>query len=596
MPTTRSYSRILLHLVLFLVLAAAPDLTYGAEQDSLAYIFRQDNLSSNHDLQLNYELGLPRSTLLISDVIHYKVFDFESSTTRGDQYSIEHRLRSDWNWGQRWAKSIRMESSQYEDHRTNLAANINNFALLGGFKREDRFSLFWGGRSVERYGIVDQGWTTEVNLNEAWQVGPQRSSVQISGVRDQLAEHLNHSLGAKADYSIRFGKISTFQTTLRRETHMQSFFTDSLGSSQSRYNENLQWQNRFTYYLRRDLKLFHTLNWREQLTEIDQEKVDLTTSTKIPGEARERFALMNETGLELVRPHFTSLSTFKVENSQNKYYIDYTQVLYQARETLIWQLPGIVDSVAWVTNLSRLEYDTPDTTNDDDRDEWRLNTEMHFVWQPSPFYYLDLGSKISLFHLIYLFDSRSAENHWNRNLVLWSGFKWQRQAWEGESRARIRSNYFDYDYDDLFIEMDQPSRSFVHRSLDIQQQLSYKLNHRWSMTSKIVAHWEDEGQLDWSAFVQQVSSDREQLEIILKLFYDYRGWKGWVGYLTHERTTKYSLLTRETERWRGDGPLIGARHRLGNRLYFDADARFISVKDQDREYLLPKVYVTLVYR
>jgi len=583
-------------LVLFLSLFVAPAMLIAEGQDSLAYTFRQDNLSYNNDFQFNYKVGLRQSTLSIYDVIHYKVFAFENSVSQAKQYSIEHLLRSDWSWGSSWKKNIRLESSQYEDHRTNLAATINNFALLGGLKRDERFSLFLGGRSVERYGIVDQGWTTEMNLNEAWQVGPQRSSVQISGVRDQLEEHLNHSLKAKAHYAIRFGQISTFQTSLLRETRMQTFFTDSLGSSQSRYNENLRWQNRFSYYLRKDLKLFHRLNWGEQLTEINQKKVDVETSTQIPGEARERFSLVNETGLELKRPRFSSMSSFKVENSQNKYYIDYTQVLYQLREALAWQIPGLVDSVTSVSNLSRLQYDTPDTTNDDDRDEWRLNTSLRFVWQPTPFYNLELGTKLSMFHLIYLFNTRSSENHWNRNFVLWSGFKWQRQAWEGESRARIRSNYFDYDYDDLFIELDQPSRSFVHRSLDIQQRLTYKFNRRWSMNSKVVARWEDEGQLDWGAFVQQVTSDREQLELIVKLFYDYRGWKGWVGYLTHERLTKYAALNRDTEKWQGEGPLIGARHRLGNRLFFNADARFISVRDQDREYLLPKVYVTLVYR
>ncbi|MCF6238321.1 MAG: hypothetical protein L3J79_05850, partial [Candidatus Marinimicrobia bacterium] len=568
----------------------------AADQDSVAYIFRQDNLSSNKDLQINYEFDLERSTLLINDAIRYKVFAYENSSIQGEQFSIEHRLKSDWSWGEERSKSFRLESSQYQDHRTGLATTIKNWALLGGFKRNETFSLFAGGRSIERYGIIDQGWTTELDLQNSWIMGFQRSAINISALRDQLAEHLSHSLNIQADYLIRFGTISSFQTSIQHEARQQVFYTDSLGSSQSRYNENLIWKNRFNYQLRKDLQLYHQLNWGDQSTRINQEKVDLASRFKTASEERKRFSLVNETGMRLLRPRFTSLTVFKVENSQNKYYVDYTQILYQLREDVTWSIPGWVDSLAWSNTLSRLEYDTPDTTNDDDRDELRINTELHLVWNPSPFYQVDLGAKLGLFHLIYLFNTRSSENNWNRNLVLWSGFNWRRQSWEGLGRARIRSNYFDYDHDELFAEMDQPSRSFVHRSLDIQKRLTYHFDQRWSLSSKVVARWEDEGQLDWEAFVQQVSSDRKQMELIVKLFYDYRSWQGWIGYLTHDRLTEYRLATRESESWHGQGPLFGVRHRLGSRLFLDGDARFIAVRDQDREYLLPKVHLTLVYR
>ncbi|MEA3287651.1 MAG: hypothetical protein U9Q77_09800 [Candidatus Marinimicrobia bacterium] len=583
-------------LIVFVFLLTTPQFVQGSDQDSLAYVFRQDNLSTNNDLQLNYKIGLDRSTLLISDVIRYKVFAYKNSITQGEQFSIEHRLRSDWSWGADRRKSLRLESNQYQDHRTGLASTINNWALLGGVKRDDRFSLFLGGRSIERYGIVDRGWTTALDMQNAWQFGSQRSAINMSGFRDQLSEHLSHSINMQADYLIHFGKISTFKTSLQREARRQSFYTDSLGSSQSRNNESLLWQNNFVYHLGQNLQLYHSLNWSDQLTEIDQEKVDLINTIKLSGEERKRFSLVNETGVKLQRPRFSTLTAFKVESSQNKYYVDYTQSLYQLREEVLWQVSGWVDSLSSRSTLSRLEYNTPDTTNDDDRDEWRFNTELNLVWHPSPFYQLDLGAKLGLFHLIYLFNTRSSENHWNRNLVLWSGFEWCRQSWQGTGRAQIRSNYFDYDYDDLFVEFDQPTRSFVHRSLDLQKRLIYSFDSHWSFSAKLAARWEDEGQLDWDIFVQQVSSDREQFELIIKLFYDYRGWKGWIGYLTHERSTRYTLKTRKPELWHGAGPLLGVRYRLGNRLSLDSDFRFISVKDQDREYLLPKVYLTLVYR
>ena len=582
-------------IILFLLIFSSTGVM-GANEDSLTYVFRQDNLSTNNDFQLNYKIGLPAGDLLINDALHYKVFSYGSALSGDKQYSVEHRLRSDWSWGENRSKSIRMESSQHQDHRTGLAATIENWALLGGLKHHDTFSAFFGGRSVERYGIVDAGWTTELDLQKVWHSEVQRSSINISGSRDQLSDHISHSLETLADFRIRFGGISTFQTSLLRETRSQSFFTDSLGSSQSRFNDNLQWQNHFNYKLRGNLQLSHNLNWGDQLTEINQEKVDLNSTIQLPGQDRKRFALLNETILELRNPNFSSLTGLKVENSQNKYYVDYTQVVYQLRQEIEWQNQGLLDSLSWSMLLSRLEYDTPDTTNDDDRDEWRLNTSLRFAWQPTPFYTLDVGVKLGLFHLIYLFNTHSSENNWNRNLVLWSGLAWHRNAWEGEGLARIRSNYFDYDYDDYFIERDQPQRSFVHRSLDLQKELSYRFNRHWWITSKVAVRWEDEGNLNWKAFVQQVSSQREQSEVIVKLFYGYRGWEGWLGYLTHERLIEYAIDNREPQRWSGAGPLLGVSYGLGDRVFLKGDARFISVQDQDREYLLPKVFVTLTYR
>lgn len=567
-----------------------------AMNDSLAYIFRQDNLSSTNDLQLSYTYRFSGSDLLVNDVLKYKVFAFESNRLDEEQYSIEHRLRSEFTWGRHRSKSIRLESAQHEDHRTGLASTIDNWALLLGLKQDNNLSLFIGGRSVERYGLVDHGWAGMVDVHRLWQTAQQRSMFSLAGTRDQLSNHLNHSLRLKADYLIRFGSISTFQTSIFREARLQAFYTDSLGSSQSRNNESLTWQNFFTYDLRKNLRLSHRLDWGDQLTEISREQVDQNATLNLSSEDRNRFSLVNETSLELNNPQFSSQTSFKIENSQNKYYVDYTQVLYQIKESMLWEMAGPLDSLQWISSLSRLEYDTPDTTNDDDRDEWRLNTELRVVWEPTPFYRLDFGSKLGLFHLIYLFDTRSSENHWNRNLVFWTGLSWRRDRWEGKGRGRIRSNYFDYDYDDLFIELELPSRSFVHRSLDLKKTLNYHLSHRWTIHSKLAFRWEDEGKLKWDAFIQEVNSRREQTEASIELDYSFRGWTGRIGHLTHRRDIIYADENRESDRWRGAGPMVGVNYKVGNRINLRGDARFLSVEDGERAYVLPKVFFTLVYR
>ena len=572
--------------------------SFAAGQDSLAYIFRQDNLSTNNDFQLNYKQSFEGSDLQVNDVLRYKVFSFDNNLSNEKQYSLEHRLKSDFSWGKQRGKSIRLESSQHKDHRTGLKSTIDNWALLVGLKQNDNLSFFIGGRTVERYGIVDEGWTSEIDIRKSWHTAQQQSSFVVNGSRDQLTDHLNHTLNARGDYLVRFGDISSFQTSIRREARLQAFFTDSLGSSQSRNNENLNWKNLFVYHLGKNLRIAHRLDWGDQLTEISRKKVDQNSTLNLSSEDRKRFSLLNETSLELNNPNFSTVTAFKIENSQNKYYVDYTQIVYQIKEAILWRNAGPLDSLTWISSLSRLEYDTPDTTNNDDRDEWRLNTEIKMLWEPSPFYRVELGTKLGMFHLIYLFNTRSSENHWNRNLVLWSGVGWRKDRLSGNGRARIRSNYFDYDYDydDIFIELDQPSRSFVHRSLDLNKKITFNFGQRWSLSAKASFRWEDEGKLKWDSFIQQVNSNREQSELSMKLYYSFRGLDGWIGYLTHDRVIEYTLANRDGEHWQGQGPLMGVVYQLGERIDLRGDARFISVKDGDRKYMLPKVYFTLVYR
>lgn len=565
-------------------------------QDSLAFKLQQDNLSTNNDLNVDQTFQIGPTTLVIHDILRYKVYSHESSQGGEDQYSLEHLLKSDLFLFGGKNSSIRLESNQYQDHRTGLRSSITNWALLGGYRFSENLFMYLGGRSVNRFGIEDKGWTTSLLARKRWLSDTQALSFQMVGDRDELEDHQNYHVQAQGEYLVRFGGISSYRTSIRMEDRQQEFFTDSLRSSQERSNQNLVWNNHFAYNLNRQVRLTHDLNWGDQSTEISRERIDRNSISTHTAEDRTRLVLSNETGLHLEGDRLSSVSAFKIENSQNKYYVDYSQVLYQLREDVIFHPSSFIDSLTWRNTLSRLEYDTPDTNNDDDRDEWRYKTEISAVYQPNPFMRLEVGTKLSLFHLIYLFNTRSAENYWNRNLVLWSEFDWRRNAWDGRAKTHIRTNYFDYDYDDLFIEMDQPSRSFVHRSLDLSKQIRYRFLTRWSLTTKIASRWEDEGQLDWTQFIQQVSSERQQTEASVKLAFAYRGWIGWIGYLNHSRITTYAGTNRENVQWNGEGPLFGVRHLLGDHLFLDLDGRVISVVDGDRDYILPKIFLSLVYR
>jgi hypothetical protein len=248
-----------------------------------------------------------------------------------------------------------------------------------------------------------------------------------------------------------------------------------------------------------------------------------------------------------------------------------------------------VDTLRWTSLVLRQQYDTPDTTNDDDRDELRISNSLVLSWQPSAFMHLSVGTKLNLFHLVYLFNTRSAENHWNRSLVLWSEVDWFNGPWTSLTSGRVHANYFDYDFDDLFVENDQPRRSFVHRSLEIEEILTHRFSHNWWISARADLRWEDDGQLDWSAFIQEVQSQRFQQEFVFRSQHRFKGWELWYGYLLHSREKTYSDPNRSAELLEGQGPLFGWRRNWSPQLRVSADLRFIQVSEGENEYLLPKV-------
>ena len=72
------------------------------------------------------------------------------------------------------------------------------------------------------------------------------------------------------------------------------------------------------------------------------------------------------------------------------------------------------DSVAFESSAGILRYDTPDSTNNDDRDELLITLAGHESHRWGDFFTSTLTAEATLSHVVYLFMERSANNNWNR--------------------------------------------------------------------------------------------------------------------------------------------------------------------------------------
>ena len=175
------------------------------------------------------------------------------------------------------------------------------------------------------------------------------------------------------------------------------------------------------------------------------------------------------------------------------------------------------DSLYTYVSVSKYSYDTPDTNNFDDRDELRINSRVNAMHKFNPEFEIELQASVNLYHMVYIFGERSADNNWNRIFTLrpmlyyhpGERFQW-RQSFE------VLANYVDYDFDDLNLL----TKSFVFRKFSVEDSLQYNFTTRSNLQLDYRLQMEENGQLSWDQWTERVLVSRTKQS--LRVLYGYR--------------------------------------------------------------------------
>ncbi|MBN1347816.1 hypothetical protein JXJ21_00245 [candidate division KSB1 bacterium] len=167
--------------------------------------------------------------------------------------------------------------------------------------------------------------------------------------------------------------------------------------------------------------------------------------------------------------------------------------------TLGWQFLRS-DSLGIDASMSRLQYDTPDTSNFDDRDEFKLKLNLIEVHAFSPYLRLRLEANVSLYHFVYIFSERSADNNWTRIFRLapdvqyspFSNFKLTQQF-------EVLAKYVDFDYE--FENRD--ISSFVYRQFASESSCQYRLLPATWLHLHYRIEMEENGKLYWDRWAER---------------------------------------------------------------------------------------------
>jgi len=253
---------------------------------------------------------------------------------------------------------------------------------------------------------------------------------------------------------------------------------------------------------------------------------------------------------------------------------------------------GHSDSLSLYGSISRFQYDTPDTSNFDDRDELRINGKVTWSHLFTPSLYGQLQASVSLYHMVYIYGERSADNNWNRIFRLRPLLSYtpsKNLAWH--QAFEVLANYVQYDFETQLMQ----TKSFVFRKF------SYDDSLRWQMTlrSKVLLDYrlllEENGELYWQEWKEKMLTTRTSHWLQARFSYAaVRGLgisPGYTLYLRDEwrhltspagaaKKEKYSTFSSH-------GPVIGITYtpRPRVRVIFDAVRRRVLPYQQKRYYI-----------
>ncbi len=122
------------------------------------------------------------------------------------------------------------------------------------------------------------------------------------------------------------------------------------------------------------------------------------------------------------------------------------------RTTISSQIRSLLsehDQLNFAGSASILRYDTPDSTNVDERDELLVTVGFQEVHQFSNELSVSLAGDVTLSHLVYLKSVQSANNNWNRVIRLSPAVTFApNERFRTVNQAEVLGNYTVYDFED----------------------------------------------------------------------------------------------------------------------------------------------------
>jgi len=497
-------------------------------------------------------------------------------------------------------------SLSFFDRQTGLNNDVRSHAVgLGALYTPTprlRFAGRAGPKWESRMGFRDQGFfLAGEGAVSGLDWGGYLNHLQGLLEMDRFSQRRNHEANVAYAVARVFSPASSDSLRLYTGSRRRDNYTSWLGDVESLREGNKGFENILTYGLGDWSRLLLRTSWQFRNVEL------LSFGMEELARQRKRNDRLGDHALELAaaRNRMQGRMALSYNTQRQKYDIaasgaqspfsKYTAFVTPDNSSSRLQLSGELstpvgrrDSLYAYASVSRFQYDTPDTNNFDDRDELRINSQFIYGRQIRPRLRLEVQASVSLYHMVYIFGERSADNSWNRILRLRPVLRYapsQRLQWH--NAFEVLANYVDYDFDNLAVQ----TRSFVFRKFAWDDSLRLEVTRRSSLRLDYRLQLEENGQLYWEAWKERLLTTRTshwlQLRVLytaapsLSLgpgygFYSRLEWRHDIDALGRERVAR-------AQSFNSHGPALSIYYTPSPRTRFVLDAHRRRVKPWQQE-------------
>jgi hypothetical protein len=160
--------------------------------------------------------------------------------------------------------------------------------------------------------------------------------------------------------------------------------------------------------------------------------------------------------------------------------------------------PG--DHLSLESSAGILRYDTPDSTNNDDRDELLINLTARETHRWSESLEMNIVAEATLSHIVYLFKERSANNNWNRIFRLSPELTFTPFSRLHVFNAfEVLANYTVFDFELLVPTV----KSYLYRQFAFLDSTSYDMSSKIGFDFFFHVRIYERGELRWLEFSER---------------------------------------------------------------------------------------------
>ena len=244
------------------------------------------------------------------------------------------------------------------------------------------------------------------------------------------------------------------------------------------------------------------------------------------------------------------------------------------------------DRVLLSASVLKNRFDTPDSLNYDDRDEWSTRMSITYIRPLNRFVEWSQEVAVYLDHLVYIYSEKSENNNWRRVFRLASSLKSTPfSGVENRNGFLVTTTYRDYDFDN-----EENPRSDVYRRFTAIDSLDLPIMQRFNGMLIYQLDLEDRGLLDWSEWVEQISEEYRTHRVQAMVRYrSPLGWilsAGWIETLRYGwqySSTTTNVRTRSLfQDIRTRGPTMTWNWHNNNTFEIQTSGQWQWVKDQER--------------